>query len=57
MTEPTKDYLGDSVYAEIFDGQLVLTTENGEGPNNTIILEREVYESLVRFVGRMKEVF
>ena len=34
--------LGDSVYAQ-FDGfGIILTTENGLGPTNTIVLEPEV---------------
>jgi hypothetical protein len=45
-----KEYLGDSVYAE-FDGNvLVLTTDNGLGPSNTIYLEPEVYGALAAFV-------
>lgn len=36
----SKQYIGDSVYLEIKDdGTAVLTTENGAGPTNTIILE------------------
>lgn len=47
----TKVYLGDSVYAEMDEGNLVLTTENGSytDPSNIIILEPEVLEALVRF--------
>lgn len=45
-----KQYIGDSVYAELKDGRLVLTTENGYGPNNTIILESEVWVALKKFV-------
>lgn len=41
-----KRYLGDSVYVADDGFGLVLTTENGYGPNNTIILEPEVMESL-----------
>jgi hypothetical protein len=51
-----KEYIGDSVYIE-FDGYaLVLTTENGlpNDPSNRIVLEPEVYESLTKFVGRIK---
>lgn len=41
-----KQYLGDSVYAE-FDGfGIVLTTENGHGPSNIIILEPQVLAAL-----------
>jgi len=41
-----KTYLGDSVYAD-FDGyRVVLTTENGPIPGNTIALEPEVLAAL-----------
>lgn len=44
-----KMYLGDSVYAE-FDGyHIVLTTENGFGPSNTIALEPQVLKALDLF--------
>lgn len=45
-----KVYLGDSVYAEIESGMIKLTTDNGNGPSNTIYLEYEVYLALVEFV-------
>jgi hypothetical protein len=52
---PVKYYLGDSVYAE-FDGcVLTLTTENGLGPSNTIILEPEVVSAMLRFLDRVKQ--
>jgi hypothetical protein len=45
-----KDYIGDSVYAELTEGrQIILTTENGFGPSNTIVLEPEVLAALVRY--------
>jgi hypothetical protein len=46
-----KTYLGDSVYAEYNSfGQIVLTTENGAEPSNTIYLEPEVYTALKLWV-------
>lgn len=46
-----KRYLGDSVYVEINDyGQIVLTTENGDRPTNTILLEPEVFSELTQYV-------
>lgn len=49
-----KVYLGDSVYAS-FDGfHIVLTTENGMGPSNTIALEDSVYLALKAYA---REVF
>lgn len=48
-----KDYLGDSVYVD-FDGyHLALTTENGDGPSNTIYLEPAVYSALLVYVARL----
>lgn len=52
-----KLYIGDSVYAEVSDGALVLTTDNGFGPTNTIILESEVWHALKLFVKRVEEEF
>lgn len=49
MNTSTKVYLGDSVYAD-FDGyHIVLTTENGADPSNTICLEPEVLDALSRY--------
>lgn len=48
-----KTYLGDSVYAD-FDGyHIILTTENGQGPENEIFLELEGFEALERFVFKL----
>lgn len=45
-----KEYIGDSVYAD-FDGYgVVLTTENGYGPSNRIVLEPEVICKLNRYI-------
>lgn len=45
-----KVYLGDSVYAETQERGVVLTTENGNGPSNTIYLEPETVEALTLFM-------
>ena len=45
-----KIYIGDSVYAEWNGFQLVLTTENGYGPSNTIYLEDSVIQSLLHYL-------
>jgi hypothetical protein len=45
-----KIYIGDSVYAEYDGFGIVLTTENGRGPSNTIYMEPEVVRALVDFV-------
>jgi len=51
---PTKEYLGDSVYAEMDELRgLILTTENGYGPSNTIILEPQVQQALVYYMRRV----
>lgn len=47
-----KDYLGDSVYAESDNVGIKLTTDNGMGPSNTIILEVETLEALIRWCQR-----
>lgn len=57
LTMNTKQYLGDSVYVNFDGGALELTTENGHpsDPSNVIILELEVYESLVKYVNNLKQ--
>jgi hypothetical protein len=50
-----KAYLGDSVYVERDGRGVVLTTENGYGPTNTILLEAEVLDALLGFVARIVE--
>jgi hypothetical protein len=49
----SKDYLGDSVYAEISPHrELILTMENGYGPSNTIVLETAVISALIQYLYR-----
>ena len=56
MTTPIrKEYLGDSVYADSANGNLVLTTENGMGPSNQIVLEPEVIRALVWYLARHED--
>ena len=51
-----KAYLGDSVYVE-FDGyDFVLTTENGLGASNRIVLEPVVYRNLVQFKENLEKI-
>jgi hypothetical protein len=52
-----KTYLGDSVYVDVEDGMLKLTTENGLGPSNTVFLEPKVYDNLRLYVEAMKTAF
>lgn len=50
-----KVYLGDSVYAQ-FDGyHIVLTTENGMGVTNEILLEPQVYVALIDYATKLGE--
>lgn len=48
----TKEHLGDGCYAAIENGMIKLTTSNGIEDTNTIYLEPETYETLVRYVAR-----
>lgn len=49
-----KAYLGDSVYADYDGYHIILTTENGYGPSNTIALEPGVLRALE--VYRMRSI-
>lgn len=51
-----KEYIGDSVYAQTDKyGCILLTTENGSGPTNTIVLEPEVIVSLLDYIKRISK--
>lgn len=50
-----KTYIGDSIYAEVVHDQLKLTTENGEGPTNTIYFDPEIWDSLVIWVRSLNK--
>lgn len=50
-----KQYLGDSVYAEIENGMLKLTTDNGRGPSNVIYLEDYVIVALGEYLQRISD--
>ena len=52
-----KTYLGDSVYAEYNGEQIILTTDNGEGPSNTIVLEGRVWLALTIFVKAQQRTY
>ena len=47
-----RQYIGDSVYLYLEGDRVLLTTENGFGPSNTIYLDLEVIENLLRALGR-----
>ena len=51
----TKRYLGDSVYAEMQWPGIILTTNNGFGDSNLIVLESSVWFALVEFVRQYTE--
>lgn len=47
------DYIGDGVYTE-FDGRgITLKANDHVSPTDTIYLEPEVFEALIRFAKRM----
>jgi hypothetical protein len=49
MSTKLKQYLGDSVYVDCDGDGIILTTENGQAPSNTIYLEPEVLAALDRY--------
>jgi hypothetical protein len=50
-----KQYLGDSVYVEIENERLKLTTDNGEGPSNTIYIDYTVWQALLAYVDQYQD--
>lgn len=50
-----KMYIGDSVYADIENGMIKLTTENGDGATNTIYLDQSVWVALKRYVHKLSD--
>lgn len=57
MAGQHKDYLGDSVYAAVDqNGSVVLTTENGFGSSNTILMEDFVIEAFLNYIQRVKGI-
>lgn len=52
-----KAYLGDSVYVEIEDGMVKLTTNNGhpDDPRNVICLEEQTVRALMDWFVRILE--
>ena len=45
-----KAYLGDSVYIEHDGYALRLSTNNGNGPDNAITIEPEVFDALMQYI-------
>lgn len=55
MTKSEKAYLGDGVYMD-FDGyHIVLTTNNGREDTNTVYLEPEVLDNMLRMLKTMEQ--
>lgn len=52
----TKSYLGDGLYAEFDVYQIALKANSHEYPTDTVYLERQVYENLLKFVEQLKEI-
>ncbi len=50
-------YLGDSVYAEVQDGMIKLTTNNGYGANNVIFMDPTVFEALKKYYDDAVEYY
>lgn len=50
-----KVYLGDSVYAEQNDYGVTLTTENGLGPTNTIMMEPDVIRNFLDYWKELRK--
>ena len=46
-----KTYIGDSVYVESDGYYLILTTENGFGCSNKIMIEPQVWKNLTDYVA------
>lgn len=49
-----KDYLGDGVYVDFRERQIVLTVENGHEVLQEIFLEDYVYKRLLEYVEDLK---
>jgi hypothetical protein len=53
VTKSKKGYLGDGVYADVDNGMIKLTTEDGIETTNTIFLEYEVFAALQVYVEKL----
>lgn len=50
----SKEYLGDSVYIDNDGYHIVLTTENGYGPSNTIMIEPHLIKKIQEYLERQR---
>lgn len=48
-----REYIGDSVYVEIENGMIRLSTNNGGEDSNVIFLETEVFNALLSWYQRV----
>lgn len=50
-----KEYLGDSVYAQVGQGFIILTTENGklDDPSNEIFMDDSVIKAFLAYIIRI----
>lgn len=48
-----KKYIGDGVYINFAEGQVIITTENGIDVINIIFLEKEVSVSLIEYIKEL----
>lgn len=55
-SHPLKSYLGDAVYADFDGANVVLTTEDGIGTTNRIVLESQALAALNTYVERLRSV-
>lgn len=47
---PDAQYLGDGVYADVEEGMIRLTAEDGVGAQHTIYLEMDVVSALLEWI-------
>lgn len=52
----SREYLGDSVYVTDNGYHICLTTDNGTGPTNIIYLEPAVWNALVAYMDRRRQL-
>lgn len=50
-----KQYIGDGVYAEVIDQQIVVTTENGINTTNTIFFDIDTWPAMKEYALRYFE--
>jgi hypothetical protein len=51
--DPTKEYLGDGVYAAFDSYHIVLTVEDGYRVNETIYLESSVARAAIKYMEKV----